>query len=384
MANWYGNRAKETYTYRRVTWNPGEADHLQESTDYGNVTSGNVELSAFSDLKATCKFDFMGTEVPDTTDLVRIYYSFEDDSGQSEQVAIGTFFVDYGSLSYTADYYLGQLIASGSATGSSVLSVLINKKLGAPYTIEAGEDNVNLATSIVESLGLETNNPTSAGYETQSAHTFEPDDSWLTVVNWLLTNCTKQYQAVYPDALGRVIITPYVAPEKREVSVTFKDDSHSIMLPEIEQENDWFETPNVCRVSYQTDDECLAAEASNISGSKASLNARGGREVTMTETVDELTGSTVADRVSNLEAIARQRLIDSSSEIEKVTLTHAYLKNLAPNDAIGINYSGTQWQGNITNMQISLEVSTPCETKIRRFVPNNLTITTSGGAVWTA
>jgi len=85
MSDWYGNRAKESYTYRRVKWSPGNPDHLHESADYGNVTSGKVELSAFSDLKATCSFEFMGTEVPDTIDLVRIYYGFEDDAGVAEE-----------------------------------------------------------------------------------------------------------------------------------------------------------------------------------------------------------------------------------------------------------------------------------------------------------
>ena len=381
MTDWYGNRAKETYTYRRVIWNPGEADHFQESADYGNVTKGSVELAAFTDLKATCSFDFEGGTAPDTTDLVRIYYSFEDDSGQSESVPIGTFFVEFGKIAYVGDAEQG-LVASGSANGSSVLSVLLNRKLGAPFTIDAGEDNIDTAIGFIEGLGLLTNAPESLGYTTTSAHTFEADDSWLTVVNWLLTNCTKQYQAVYPDPYGRVMIAPYIAPEKRQVSATFKDDERSIMLPEVSMENDWAQTPNVCRLSFQDDTECLAAVAENRSGSKASLDARGGRELTLHEEVNELSGATQSDRVANLEAIARQRLIDQSSEIEKVTLTHAYLKGLQPNDAIGIDYSGTVWQGNITNMKIDLEASTPCTTSIRRFVPNDLTITTSGGAVW--
>lgn len=381
MTDWYGNRAKETYTYRRVVWDPLGSEHFQEAADYGNVTKGEVELSAFTDLKATCKFDFEGGGVPDTTDLVRIYYSFEDDNGQSEEVPIGTFFVEFGKTSYIGDTEQG-LLASGSADGSSVLSVLLNRKLGAPFTVDAGEYNIATAVGFIEGLGLLTNSPDDPGYTTTSAHTFEPDDSWLTVVNWLLTNCTKPYQAVYPDPWGRVIITPYVAPEKRQVAATFKDDAQSIMQPQVDMENDWAQTPNVCRLTYQDDAECLAAVAENMSGSKASLDARGGRELTFTDEVDELAGATQADRIASLEAIARQRLIDQSSEIEKVTLTHAYLKGLQPNDAIGIDYSGTVWQGNITNMKIDLEASTPCTTSIRRFVPNDLTITTSGGAVW--
>lgn len=383
MADWYGNRAGETYTYRRVIWSPGNPEHFQEAGDYGNVTKGSAELSAFSDLKASCSFEFEGGAAPDTTDLVRIYYSFADDHGQTESVPVGTFFVEYGEVAYTGDTEQG-LLASGKADGSSVLSVLLNARLGAPYTIDANTDAVAMAQAIVEGFGLITNSPDSPQYMTAAAHTFEADDSWLTVVNWLLTNCTPRYQAVYPDALGQVIITPYVAPEKRAVAVTFKDDQQSIMLPEVSVENDWQQTPNVCRLTYQDDAECLAAAAFNNSGSKASLDARGGRELTLVEEVNELDGATQADRIANLESMARQKLVDQSSEIERVTLTHAYLKDLQPNDAVGIDYSGTAWQGNITNMEIDLEASTPCQTTIRRFVPNDLDITTSGGAVWSA
>jgi hypothetical protein len=35
-------------------------------------------------------------------------------------------------------------------------------------------------------------------------------------------------------------------------------------------------------------------------------------------------------------------------------------------------------------MEISLEASTPCNTKLRRFVDNALEIETEGGALWTA
>ena len=101
----------------------------------------------------------------------------------------------------------------------------------------------------------------------------------------------------------------------------------------------------------------------------------------MVESVDELDGANQAARIANLKAIAKQRLIDNASEIEKVTFTHAYIV-MQPNDAIQIDYSGTQWKGNVTDMTIDLSPSTQCETKLRRFVPNTLTITTDGGAAW--
>ena len=83
-----------------------------------------------------------------------------------------------------------------------------------------------------------------------------------------------------------------------------------------------------------------------------------------------------------MKAYARQRLVDQSAEIEKVTLTHAYLDGITPNDAIAIEYSDMTWRGNVTNMHVTLSPSTQCKTSLRRFVSNSLTITTTGGAVW--
>ena len=378
MTDWFGNRAKETYTYKRVKWAPGQSGHFGEMESYGTIVGGSVELAAFTDAKASCKFSFEGGTPPDTTDLVRIYYSFVDDNGESAETAIGTFFVSYGDIEYVRNG--DTLMERGSADGASTLSVLIDRKLGAPYTVDSGTDCVDAANTLVTGFGLPTNSPTSPGTLTTSAHTFEPDDSWLTVVNWLLTSAN--YQAVYPDPFGTVMIVPYVDPESRDVAATFRDDAQSIMLPEVELANDWYETPNVVRVYYQTDDECLAASASLVSGSRASLAGRGQREVTMVEQVDELSGASQSTRIGNLKKYAKQKLIDNSAEIEKVTFTYAFIDGIRPNDAIAIEYSDMTWKGNVTNMQISLSPSTKCTTKLRRFVSNSLVITTTGGAVW--
>lgn len=381
MTDWYGNRRDEAYTFRRVKWDwDGEQagpDHLKEGADYGNVTRGSVSLATFTDAKASCSFDFIGGEPPDTTDLVRIYYSFKDDAGAVGKLMLGTFFVEYGETVYEAAN--GGLIAKGTVEGTSVLAALMNRKLGAPYTVEAGVDAISEAVSIVEQLGLYTNNP-QGSYAITAAHTFEPDDSYMTVVNWLLS-CAN-YRAAYPNAAGTVMIAPAIEPSG--VSVTFRDDERSIMLAEVTQENDWQATPNVARLNYQSDEESLFAVAYNRSGNRASLDARGGRELSFTETVTELEGATQADRVEALKAMAKQRLLDQSTEIEKATLTHALIDGMSPGVAVAINYSGKAWSGTIVNMDITLEASTPCTTKLRRFVGSTLKIDTEGGAVWTA
>lgn len=376
-ADWHGNRSNERFTYKRVKWAPGQVGHFGEMESYGFITKGSVELAAYTDLKASASFEFEGGTPPDTTDLVRIYYSFDDDNGRHAETAIGTFFVSYGDIEYA---HGTQAVQRGSVTGVSTLSVLLNKQVGFPYTVPAGVDCVDMANYIVEGLGLPTNSPDSPGTLTQTSHVFEPDDSYITVVNWLLTSAN--YQAVWPDAFGTVMIVPYVDPEARAVVESFADDGESVMLPVVSVENDWSETPNVVRLCYQSDDECLIASASMLSGSRVSLAARGNREVTLYEQVDELGGETQADRISNLEQMARKKLINNTSEIEKVGMTHAFLPSIRPNDAIEIQYADMTWKGNVTNMDIDLETSIPCQTKIRRFVPNSLVIETDGEAIW--
>lgn len=377
--NLLGNRANETYTYRRVDW-----DTWQEGADLGNVTSGSVELSALSDLKATCSFSFIGGEAPEQDSLVRIYYSFTDDYGETKQYTVGTFIVCYSSTTNIADYRSGQddsMYVSGSANGYSVLKVLKDRCAGMPLTIKAGSNAVEVAKSYISDLcGLRVDYQPST-YTLVSDHTFEPDDSYLAIVNWLLS--TAGYASVSPSKDGVCQMFPSIEPTKRGTKFTFTNDDQSIMYPEVVEENDWQDTPNVARLYYETDELAIWASASNVSGSKASLESRGGRELTIYEDVSELEGGTPAQMLSNMKDMALRKLVDNSSEIEHVKLSHPYI-DLFPNDAIEIDYSGKKWSGNVTNVSVSLQPSTKCDTEIRRFIGNDIVYETDGAVIWEA
>ena len=368
-----GNRANETYTYRRVTW-----PDFAEGQDLGNVTSGSVELSAFSDLKATCQFAFDGGEEPGTQDLIRIYYSFDDDANEHAEYCIGTFFVGYANTSQRADG--DHLIASGTVDGWSVLKVLQDVKLGYALTISAGVYAIQKAVDIITGLGLQVN-ASASSYQLSSDHTFEPDDTMLTVVNWLCT--TADFQAPYPDAFGVVQVAPYVDPSERATVATFKDGEDSIMYPVVSIENDWQSIPNVYKLYYSTDEIALHAEARNVSGSKASLDARGGRELVEVDGVSELAGADSDAMKANLESMAATKLLNNSQEIERVQLSHPYIP-LVANDAVSVEYADKAWSGSVQNMRISLAPSTKCDTTLRRFVPSSITVTTSSTVDWSA
>lgn len=360
------NRTNETYTYRRVDWST-----WQEGQDLGDVVSGSIELGAFTDLKATCSFSFVGTEAPEQDSLIRIYYGFTDDQGEVAEFMLGTFLIGYSTVSRVEDRL------SGTADGYSVLKVLSDKKYGMPFTVAAGEQPIAKAVSLMEGLGLRVEVGEESSYQLTSDHTFDPDDSYLTIVNWLLTSA--DYMAVTPDARG--VCQVRKANANRAPVATFEDDDHSIMYPEVSTENDWQSTPNVVRAYYETDECAIWATASNVSGSKASLDNRGNRELTLYESVSELDGEDAAAKLANLQTFATNKLLDNSGEIERVSLSHPYVP-LTPNDAITVKYGDFDWTGNVTNLRINLMPSTKCDTETRRLVAPTVTVEVDGGVLW--
>lgn len=365
MIDLYGNRANETYTYRLVDW-----DTWQEGEDLGSVVSGSVELSAYSDLKASMKMEWRG-DAPPRGSIVRVYYSFDDDAGEHAEYAIGTFLVSYTSSTYEDGG--ASLVSSGTADGYSVLKVLKDRLLGMPVSVDAGEQPVAKAVEAMQSVGLRVNVAEESSYALSSGHTFEPSDSMLAYVNWCLT--AAGYQAVSPDAYGICQVAPYMEPSRRAVVASFADDENSIMYPEVGEDNDWRGTPNVVRVYYEDESIAMYAAARNVSGSLSSLASNGMREITRYESVSE------AEDLAALEAHALKVLLDNSNEIERVKFAHPYVP-ITAFDAVRIDYSDRSWSGNVQNMSVRLSPSTKCETTLRRFVSPAIVTEVEGGILW--
>ena len=361
--NLKGNRFDETYEFTRVKW-----ENWQEHENYNYILSGNIEKSTESDLKITGSFQFEGYEIPEVNDLIRVYYSFLDDNNVSFRRPIATFLVSYANLQLVDT--LEGVKASGTLDGASVLSVLANKLSGRPYTIKKNENAIYKASQIIRELGLQVN------YEPSSFclgkyQTFEGGTSYLEIVNWLLDSAG--YRHAYPDEYGVIQLLPLtykVMEDGEEVVTDFTNDSHSIMLPEVDEANDWQSTPNVVRLLYNIDDACIVAYAKNIRGTRASLSARGNREITEFQEVSELgTG----DRANNLKVMAENMLRELSSDIEFVTLKHAYVP-LTLYDKVSINYDDYSWTGTLETMSIDLSPSTETQTRIKRTIYQEIEI----------
>lgn len=372
MADWRGSRTGR-FTFVKVTW-----PDFMEAEEYGSATGGSVEFSALSDLKANGSLSFDG-EQPDPDHMMRIYYEFEDQNGESERVAVATMLVEASKP--TVEEHGGNVLTSGKATLSSVLKVLSDVELNVPYTVKAGEQAIAKALSLIADCGLPTNNPDPSAYALSQDYTFQPEDAnVLGIVNALLG--FAGYSSAWVDAYGVVQITPYVEPTEREAVFRFEAGPDSVIYPEMSSESSWGDTSNVVRLSYTTDEECLVAWCKNVDPShKASLPSRGWREKTLAETVSELAGETPEERLEALKEMARKKLASNSADVEHATVQCAYLP-LATNDAAEVSYGGVDWKGSIVSYRVDLSDDSSSSAKVRRFIRSTLQVETGGEIAW--
>ena len=365
MADWYGNRHNERYTYKRVSW-----IDWTEHEEYPFITSGSLELSSTSELAVTGTFDFEGMELPNTSDLMRIYYDFDDDNGEHVQRVLATLFVEYAGLKHY-DTVKG-VKSKGSLEGSSVLKVLQDKIYGAPFTVTRNTNAIYKAQELIRSCGLQvsyTPSITAIGAD----HTFDSDATYLDIVNWLCE--AANYTPAYPDAMGVVVLAPYGSILRQDSVATFKNDDNSIMYPELDEANDWQKTPNVVKLFYNTDQACIIAQARNHSGSRVSLDARNQREQTYYEEVGELPDN--KSKLTSLMDMAEDILRKKSCDIEYVTFEHAYIP-VIPYQTITVEYANMTWTGTIDDTSVSLEPSTKAQTKLKRELYTDVIVTKSG------
>lgn len=363
----YDGYRDEEFIFRRVTW-PG----MVEAEDYGMFTGGSIELSALSQLRAQGSLDFAGDAMPDDHDLIRVYYRFTDENGDTATNALGTFFCSVSNPTYSG------AMVSGTADLESVLRIPSMGMYGRYYTVAAGTNAVAKAVEIIEGLGLRTNRPSSS-YVLKRDVVYDPDDSWLTIVNDLLS--MAGYASCWPDAYGTVQMAPYVEPQERQPVFTFRDDERSVMLPDVPVSDNAEEIPNVVYLTYETEEESLWASSRNADrNSRASTVARG-YEVPVSETVNELSGDTKDERLAALKRAARSKLLDNSSAIEYVEWGFPWLP-LQPNDSIEIDYltAGLNWRGALTSMEVSVGGHCSVTGKARRFVRSGFETIEEGGS----
>ncbi|MBQ9041413.1 MAG: hypothetical protein IJ111_01195 [Eggerthellaceae bacterium] len=347
---------------------------MAEGDELWQITGGNVSLGAFTDLKASGSIDYKGATVPDGGNLIRVYYSFSDESGESVTRPICTCFVDLGDDTHTGSF------VEGSAELRSVLAVLADDGPGKPYVAAAGANPVSLAADIAKSLGLRVN-VTPSSYRLAGSHICDPDETWLGVVNWLLA--AAGYSSVYPDAMGTVQMHPYVEPTKRSPSWWFRDDGESAMKVSVTHSDNKSGIPNAVNLWYEDETCGIAAKAVNTDDRSSASTVVLGRTISMRVEVDEIAGNSVSEKLANLKQEAKKQLIDNSTLIEKLEIPCMYVP-IEPNDCVGVEWeeAGIDFIGGCTAMDITCALGAATVVKIRNLLPPDFEVTVSGEVSW--
>ncbi|WP_332554235.1 hypothetical protein [Gordonibacter sp.] len=366
--DWLSPRPNESFEFYRVAW-PG----YEERERYEKITGGSLEWSAFTDLKLSGSLDYRD-QLPNSHDMVRVYYSFTNAKGESARIALATVRVEKPKPTRTPHG------VSGSVTCHSMLKLLMDETYPMPFTVPAGTQAVAKAVELAKLVGLRVNNPDASAYVTKSSHTFDAGVSYLAIINWLLD--MAGYASVTVDAYGALQILKYVEPTERPSSFDFAANETSIIMPEVSDEDDFDERGNVYQLYHDSQEESMWASASNVDIDDPLSVVNLGHRKCAYESVSEIAGETAQERFANLKAMAVQK-VKNSSVISYRTIKHQWVPIL-PNDAVttDLEDGNGAWGGNVTNVQMELDIQALCQTKVRKFVRYDLKIETEGAIVY--
>lgn len=207
------------------------------------------------------------------------------------------------------------------------MAVIDEDTVEARFSIAPGVPVTPIVRSLVESTGEYRISVTDSTATLTSGLTFDAGTSKLTIINELLG--AIGYWSLWCDLSGTFRVQPYVDPELRPISYTFRHGDKSVHMPEWDREQDQSSVPNRFIAVGEGDDESepLVGVALNENpDSPYSFQARG-RWITETEEGVE------GDSQSTFDQYAMRRLRGLMNPVARMSATHAVLP-LDQNDLV--------------------------------------------------
>ena len=215
MADWLSPFVS-TYRFMRVSRATG-----YETAQLDGIKGGTLQLNQDT---ATFESATLGTAryFDLGSDLVRCYLDAAWDDGTTESVCLGTWLATIPGRSVDGVQETCTAYCDGR------LQELQDDSFSAPAIVDAGENIVSTAAAIARQAGLTVvatpsdkvlGTAWSFGLQSQGD---EDGGSKLDAVNSLLS--LAGYSAASTDALGRVVMAPYVDPDRRTPVWTFEEE----------------------------------------------------------------------------------------------------------------------------------------------------------------
>lgn len=305
----------------------------------GMFRGGSVEWSADAPLGASGSLDYTGGR-PDASSMVRIVYRATDESGDSEECALGTF------LMSADDPSLDMGSAEGKVQLLSVLHVAASRLFPRPYTIGRGCNCVQRAAGFLEALHI----PVSAAWSGRLLRrdiVMEAGKSYLDAANALLA--AAGFRPCEPDAYGGAVMRPAVSGGRP--AWEFSTDGRSVTEPKVTVHDALYGAPNAVHLVWEDEGFGCWASAVNDDPSSPSSVPAVGYEVGRCERADNPEGGTAAEVLASVKAQAVERLRSACSGYSTCELSHPWVP-LRVGDSVRVSYpqSGLDFAGEVSSM----------------------------------
>lgn len=241
-----------------------------------NIENVQVDYGSLTRLKYSARITMTeDSEIDYLNDMVKIICVID-----GERTPIGIFLLS------SPKRKLGDLEVIRDCECYSKLKILDDDKTEARYTVLAGTNAVNEVKRIIGN--------SYPYFIPDSNLTTSTDKDWeigtpkLDIINELLS--VINYNSLTVDNNGVFVSSPYVLPTDREIQVTYEDNEYSIINPDLEEDIDLYDIPNVI-VRYTNSAEInppLVAIYENNNPSSPTSTVNRGRKIVSAESVSDV------------------------------------------------------------------------------------------------
>lgn len=161
------------------------------------------------------------------------------------------------------------------------------------------------------------------------------DDTWFSFISALMANANYSF-GLEPE--GRVIFEPYIELSSMKPVWTFDDSNSSILMPEISNQRDLFNVPNVVEVIYSTDSQIYVSTAINDDPNSITSTVTRGHIVKHRDSSPNISENMSGDNAqAYLDAYAEKLLRNLSNVEHELTYSHGYCP-VRLGDCVLLNY----------------------------------------------
>lgn len=370
MTDWWKQRTvRDVYRFVRVSRATGEELEMLPMLRGGSITRNNdVRILDTAEVTRVGKFDI-------GADLVRVYRTAEWRGGHSETIVLGTFIPVIPSRNVHNRFSTATVKLYGR------LQELLQDKFAHPYTVNKGENAVEVAKRVATEIGL-TVIADPSDYTVSRTRVYgigadqnnsETDDTKLGMVNDLMS--LAGFRAAKDDVMGNILLSKYVDPVNRPASYSMSEGPECKFEPDMTDEHDITETANHVVVVYRGESadsktETYVGEAwDRDPNSPYSTVSRGYTITTSYEYSDAPVGKTKDEKDKYADERAKSLLKTNQSGVRRVTMRSTYYPATV-NDSIYIDYpsGGISGKFEIRVQKLTLTGGCPVETELRQFV----------------